>query len=123
MSNMIFVSIELLSEETLKSKYDIDKPVSSIFKDESFSNSAIDAEIKMVVSINNEDKPSISLINMMLHQLEDKLLKDYENNKDNILIMIEDEEDIDERLHLQKDTLKYLFELYFESKSRFVLSI
>ena len=59
----------------------------------------------------------------MLHQLEDKLLKDYENNKDNILIMIEDEEDIDERLHLQKDTLKYLFELYFENNSRFVLSI
>ena len=26
MSNMIFVSIELLSEEALKSKYDIDKP-------------------------------------------------------------------------------------------------
>lgn len=123
MSNMIFVSIELLSEETLKSKYNIDKPVSSIFKDESFSNSAIDAEIKMVVSVNNEDKPSISLINMMLHQLEDKLLKDYENSKDNILIMIEDEEDIDERLHLQKDTLKYLFELYFENKSRFILSI
>lgn len=123
MSNMIFVSIELLSEETLKSKYNIDKPVSSIFKDESFSNSAIDAEIKMVVSVNNEDKPSISLINMMLHQLEDKLLKDYENSKDNILIMIEDEEDIDERLHLQKDTLKYLFELYFENKNRFILSI
>lgn len=123
MSNMIFVSIELLSEETLKNKYNTDKPVSSIFKDESFSNSAIDAEIKMVVSVNNEDKPSISLINMMLHQLEDKLLKDYENSKDNILIMIEDEEDIDERLHLQKDTLKYLFELYFENKSRFVLSI
>lgn len=123
MSNMIFVSIELLSEEILKSKYNIDKPVSSIFKDESFSNSAIDAEIKMVVSVNNEDKPSISLINMMLHQLEDKLLKDYENSKDNILIMIEDEEDIDERLHLQKDTLKYLFELYFENKSRFILSI
>lgn len=123
MSNMIFVSIELLSEEALKSKYNIDKPVSSIFKDESFSNSAIDAEIKMVVSVNNEDKPSISLINMMLHQLEDKLLKDYENSKDNILIMIEDEEDIDERLHLQKDTLKYLFELYFENKSRFILSI
>lgn len=123
MSNMIFVSIELLSEETLKSKYNIDKPVSSIFKDESFSNSAIDAEIKMVVSVNNEDKSSISLINMMLHQLEDKLLKDYENSKDNILIMIEDEEDIDERLHLQKDTLKYLFELYFENKSRFILSI
>ena len=37
--------------------------------------------------------------------------------------MIEDEEDIDERLHLQKDTLKYLFELYFENKSRFILSI
>lgn len=123
MSNMKFVSIELLSEESLKTKYDVEKPMSTIFKDESFSNSAIDAEIRMVVSVKDEDKPSITFINRMLYELESLLLKEYGGSKDDILIMIEDEEDIDEKLHLQKDTIKYLFELYFENKSKFVLSI
>lgn len=123
MSNMKFVSIELLSEESLKTKYDVEKSMSTIFKDESFSNSAIDAEIRMVVSVKDEDKPSITFINRMLYELESLLLKEYGESKDDILIMIEDEEDIDERLHLQKDTIKYLFELYFENKSKFVLSI
>lgn len=123
MSNMKFVSIELLSEESLKTKYDVEKPMSTIFEDESFSSSAIDAEIRMVVSVKDEDKPSITFINRMLYELESLLLKEYGESKDDILIMIEDEEDIDERLHLQKDTIKYLFELYFENKSKFVLSI
>lgn len=123
MSNMKFASIELLSEESLKTKYDVEKPMSTIFKDESFSNSAIDAEIRMVISIKDEDKPSITFINRMLYELESLLLKEYGESEDNILIMIEDEEDIDEKLHLQKDTIKYLFELYFENKSKFVLSI